>query len=63
MIVIWRWSNGSVDPVVVSKTRGEVERTCVARGYCVRPEYGKALELTAKQWEQLKDDIKSGRVS
>ena len=62
MVVIWRWASGDVDPVVVSLTREEVERTCNERGYCVRPEWGKALELTERQWAQLCRDILSGKA-
>jgi hypothetical protein len=60
--VIWRWASGEADPVVVSQTREEVARLVRERGYGMVPEYGKALELTPKQWEQLRDDIASGRL-
>ncbi len=62
MVIIWRWSTGVIDPVLVSQTREEVERILTERGYCVRPEWGKAIELTDKQWSQLKADIVAGRM-
>jgi len=46
-----------VDPVKISQTREEVEAFMRERGYGVRPEWGKALELTDAQFEQLRRDI------
>ena len=58
--VIWRWASGPTDPIVISQTREEVEKFMRERGYGVRPEYGKVLELTDDQFEQLRQEILKG---
>lgn len=60
MPVIWRWASGPNDPVVISKDWQEVMTIMQDKGYGIRPEIGKAIELTDAQFEQLKRDIGNG---
>ncbi len=59
-MILWRWAAGPKDPVVISRSREEVEDIMTTRGYGVRPEWGKALELTDAQFEQLKAELLNG---
>ena len=62
MPVLLRWAKASIDPVIVLPDVAAVTAFVREKGYAQVPAFGLALELTEMQWDQLKDDIKAGRV-
>ena len=63
MPVLLRWAKAAIDPVIVLPDVAAVTAFVREKGYAQVPSFGLALELTDAQWGQLKDDIKSGRVT